>query len=256
MNEVVAMFGHSHAWNLRNASKRQEFEGFDFQVPVCGTKELTGSLITWNGDGRAQINPIIQRVFNSAIADESNWFVSAVQGNHYNRVGMLCKGKPFDFVLPSYPDFPLREDAAILPFDAVWEAVHEDMAQSELLYRAIGENSYGMRTFVAGPPPPSKDLAVFRTMLKDDKHFDDLASPFTRLKLWYVQNLVYSKICEDTKVRFLSGNLENTRDEHGFLLPEFIKDAVHANWKWSTLYIHELMRVITQIKSEEEVESA
>ena len=241
---------------MRNASRRQKFEGFDFQVPVCGTKELLGPLVTWDGNGRAQINPIIQSVFNSVNAEESNWFVSVVQGNHYNRVGMLCKGQPFDFVLPEQPDFPLKEEAFILPFDAIFEAVFEDMKQGELFLRTIGRKGIGDRTFVAGPPPPSIDLAVFRKMLSDEGLFNDLASPFTRLKLWYVQNLIYKKVCRDAGVRFVSGEIDGTQDESGFLLPEFVKDAVHANWKWSTEYIKKLMRIIEQIKSEERVKIA
>lgn len=233
----IIVYGHSHVWSVRRALRSWQDPDLDFEVPVCGTKELTGQLVYQDHKGADRLNPILAALINrySGGDDEAEtWFVSMVQGNYYNQLGMFVEGSLFDFVLKGHAEYPLAPGAVVLPVEAVREALSARMTGLKSYLPLMARSPFGSRLLVIGtPPPPASDELLAKT-LEEQAQEDLLVSPaFVRLKLWHLQNEIVQSYCDGNGVFYLRGDLPGTQSPEGFLLPKHVKDSVHANHFYS-----------------------
>ncbi|OWK24289.1 hypothetical protein AJ87_24235 [Rhizobium yanglingense] len=104
----VVFFGHSHVWALRAAFRTKAFQpsspNFEVVIPLCGTKQFPGDVITYDAKGSEQINSALLSTLNGNPQTEQQdvYLASVCQGNAYNAIGLLIDGQPFDFVVPEY----------------------------------------------------------------------------------------------------------------------------------------------------------
>lgn len=176
---------------------------------------------------------------------ETTYLLSMVQGNYYNQLGMIETGGPFDFVLPFAPDLPLDTSATHIPYAAVCAMLLTKMIGVDEYLEIISRTTFAARTIVAGSPPPVRDNAVIETLLSQENVTNPVSSPFVRLKLWHLQNQIFSELCQKSPLTYLVGTPTGTQDQDGFLRPEFVKDAVHANGPWAELFLADVIAAAT-----------
>lgn len=254
MSQTVCVFGHSHVWSVRRNVNQPIAEGFEFEAPLCGTKEMPGPLVHFQGDQkRPHLTPLLVALFNRLTPSPDLWLLSMVQGNHYNQLGMLTSGQAFDFSSPDGPETPFDENATHLPYGAVKAAMERQMASLTHYLRRLKVSDFSDQMLIAGTPPPPKDTEVFKPMLDEKGLMPELTSPYVRLKLWRLQNRVYAKMCKDAGLRYIPAELPHAADAEGFLLPEYVKDAVHANGPWAALYLKKVAEEIATIRESRDV---
>ena len=250
---LAEIFGHSHVWSVRRALR----EGWthpeaSITAPICGTKELPSGLVMTDDLGKTVLNPIVTALLHRIIAGPElarTWLVSMTQGNFYNQFGMVVPGAGFDFVLDSHPDLPLDDQAVLLPCGAVHEALARQMQAMATGAAMLGRQPLEGRVILIGPPPPPRDEAQIAKLLAAQGGADDgvrISAAMTRLKLWHLQNTISARICAEAGVHYLAGDLPGVQDEDGFLRPEFIKDAVHANHGHAAHLLNEIAAIMTQ----------
>lgn len=245
MSKVV-IFGHSHVLSIRRALKDWSESEVNFEIALCGTKEFVGGLMYLNKHGNQKLSPLISSVLNRYAGkkeEKHTWFVSMAQGNYYNQLGMLAEERTFDFVLNGMSDLPLDTTATFLPVDAIKDALKEKMADFPAYLASMAKSAFGKRFIVVGPPPPNRDDNLVAELIEEEQ--DLVVNPYTvRLKLWRVQNELIQHYCEQKNVHFFRGDIEKTCDIDGFLLPEYVKDSVHANHLYGKRLLKELERYV------------
>lgn len=247
------IFGHSHVWSVRRAlSAGWSHPAVTASAPICGTKELPGPIVYGTGKD-ARLNPVVVAALYRIIgtpAQDDTWLVSMAQGNFYNSVGMLAQDRCFDFVLASHPALPVTPGATLLPSSALREVLAQPMDQLKSLAHILSRQPFQQRVILVGPPPPPRDEdGITELVGASSKAADEtwLINPaWTRLKLWHLQNEIARDYCAASKVRYLSGNLPGVQDEDGFLRPNMVKDAVHANHLYSALLLDRIAAIVSE----------
>ncbi len=257
----LVVFGHSHVWSVRRAiAEGWSHPGVTAEVPVCGTKELPGPVIYLQPGTKPTLNPVIIALLNKAQARPTasgTWAVSMVQGNFFNQLGMVTSARHFDFVLDSHPDLPLTPGATILPCAAVRWVLAQQMAEFQAYAPILARTAFHDRMILVGPPPPPRGEQEIAALLANDPKGATEAAlitpAFTRLKLWHLQNQLAAGYCAAARLQYLAGDLASylagelsgVQDADGFILPDFIKDAVHANHTYAAILLHRLAQIAT-----------
>lgn len=267
----LVVFGHSHVWSVRRAiAEGWSHPGVTAEVPVCGTKELPGPVIYLQPGTKPALNPVIIALLNKAQARPTasgTWAVSMVQGNFFNQLGMVTSARHFDFVLDSHPDLPLTPGATILPCAAVRRVLAQQMAEFQAYAPILARTAFHDRMILVGPPPPPRGEQEIAALLAADPKGTTQAAlitpalitpalitpAFTRLKLWHLQNQLAAGYCAAARLQYLAGDLASylagdlsgVQDADGFILPDFIKDAVHANHTYAAILLHRLAQIAT-----------
>ncbi|MEZ5823428.1 MAG: hypothetical protein R3C97_01390 [Geminicoccaceae bacterium] len=246
MPAQICIFGHSHVWSIRRAIHDIELDDFTFTAPLCGTQAMPGPIVYADRNGRFQLTSTLAALFNGLEPSQDLWLLSMVQGNFYNRLGMLHAGEPFDFVLPDHADLPLDIEATHLPYMAMREALVDEMAEMPPYLELLAASPFAKQVIIAGAPPPPLENSHFEALLGDQGLMPQLSPAHVRLKLWLLQEEILEEQCRAHGIAFVSTNMKDAQDEQGYLLPQHIKDAVHADGTWSKAY---LMKVTGEIRS-------
>lgn len=257
----LVVFGHSHVWSVRRTlAGGWSHPGVTAQAPVCGTKELPGPVIYQQtgpaaGQSKPALNPVIIALLNkiqSSPATAETWMVSMVQGNFYNQIGMVAQGGLFDFVLDTRPDLPLTAGATLLACGAVRAVLAKQMAEFQYYATILAKTGFQNRMILVGPPPPPRGNTEIAALLAADpnsaREAIQITPDQTRLKLWHMQNDLAAGYCATARLHYLPGDLPGTQDKDGFILPAFIKDAVHANHDYAARLLRRLAEIATQHK--------
>lgn len=236
-------FGHSHVWSIRRAITEFAGDFVDEHVALlCGTNEFPGPLISKHPNGSTIVNAAFVSAFNSVKFDDETHMVLVVQGNNYNALGMFVEGQRFDFVLPKDTGMPLTDDATILPVDSMRRMIQVTNSEFVPFLKRVGKMQSN-KPIVVGPPPPVRGEEEIRALMDKRPKTDGkllISAPFVRLKLWYLQTEFVAAHCLENGAIFINGALENTVDDDGFLLDEYVRDAVHANADYSRLLLQHI----------------
>jgi len=244
----AVIFGHSHVWSIRRAlAAGWAHSDVIIKDLACGTKELPGSIVYRSEDGRTRINSvilsIIHRISSSKCASNTS-FVSMVEGNYYNRLGMFVEGAIFDFVLKEHVEIPLTPGATVLPTSAVIDALEAQMKQLRDFLPALVRETGGKRIIVVGPPPPSASNTLITKRLKTESESLSISPASVRLKLWVLQNQLVGNYCKKNGIQYLSGDLTGTLDSAGYTRLEFMKDSVHPNHTYANHLLNAIAEYI------------
>lgn len=252
MTQTVYVFGHSHVWSVRGVINRPLADGYAFEAPICGTKEMPGPLLYWDHRKKPRLTAVLAALLNRLTPSPDLWLLSMVQGNYYNQLGMLTFGQPFDFISPDASDLPFENTAVHLPYLAVKAAMEAQMANLRIYLERLKNTDFGAQTLIAGVSPPPRDMVHFKPMLEEKGLMTDLSPAHVRLKLWRLQDQIYANICKKQGVEYVSGFISEAQDEDGYLSPEYVKDAVHANGEWAALYLKKVAAAITRRRERED----
>jgi hypothetical protein len=220
-------------------------------APLCGTKEMPGPIVLRDLNGRWHLTATLSALMHAISARDdapTTCLMSMLQGNHYNQIGMIASGGAFDFVLPSHCDLPLSRTATLLPYKAVRAMLIEAMSEVREYTSLMSRSCFASRTIIAGAPPPVRDDTLILELLKRGQITDPPSAPHVRLKLWLLQNQIYTELCHGTPLTYLPATPEGTQDAEGFLLPKFVKDAVHANGKWGAQYLTQAIALAASLE--------
>lgn len=246
VTKTVCVFGHSHVWSVRRVVDKPITQGFAFEAPLCGTQEMPGPLLYEDHGNKQHLTSVLTALLNRLTPSPDLWLLSMVHGNYYNQIGMLTSGQTFDFTLPDEPDLPYDATATNLPYLAVKAAMEAQMVSLPTYLQRLKMTEFGSQTLIAGTCPPPRDSAYFKSMLEEKGLMAELAPAHVRLKLWKLQDAVYADMCHAKGMAYVSGAMPDTQDQEGFLLPEYIKDAVHANGDWAALFLKKVAATISR----------
>ena len=242
------IFGHSHVWPMRRALLSGFSSGvYRPEVLLCGTREFPGGGWVRTTGGQPMLSPVLLSALHTAEIRASDWLISLVGGNYFNQVGMVFVDQEFDFVLARRPELPLNKSATFLPESAVRGVLKQHLDDFLSYAKLLAAHSNPDQTIVVGPPPPASTLEEISSLIAADQKASRgkvrPASPWVRLKLWSLQEEEMREICQMTKLNYCSG-AEDVSDDDGFLLREYVRDGVHANFEYANVVLDKIGKLI------------
>jgi hypothetical protein len=215
---------------------------------LCGTAEFPGSLVYDNfRSGNPSITPtLLTALHHAGAAPQHDILVSGVQGNHYNAIGLLTDGSPFDVHIPGWSR-PPADDVPLLPYRAAVEIMSEELREFDKFCERLKGLKY--RRFVhLASPPPNPDQAFVRSKLPPlpTGEEPEISSADLRLKLWTIQTRLMEQIVSKYGGVLLQPP-RDTRDADGFLAPQYWKDSVHANAAYHALQLEQIRAVMNEL---------
>jgi hypothetical protein len=258
---AVVVFGQSHMKCLTRAwstgTYRTQGRRLRHSFVLRGRKDFPSDSIVGRSatTGEDCIHPELARTLkehaelNKGI---ETWLVSVVRGNDYNMLGLFDPDPPYDFVHPALPSLPVREDAPLVPYDAVKMRMAVYAERTRRFYKCLPrEGVAGVLHLEAPPPIPSREQcerAVERVFLQRTIGAQKGAriSPREfRLKLWQCQSDLNREICRETGVIYVSPP-EEALDEEGYLRPEAWFGATHASKWYGAHALRKIERIIVE----------
>lgn len=210
--------------------------------PQAGVEALVDT-----ADG-ALLHPMLKTLISQA---GHTLFLSSFGGNRHNIFGLIDHPTPFDFILPSHPDLPLRRNATLIPYDVLRDALtsftHASLSEISAL-----RNTYAGYVGHLESPPPNGDDAYVRKFL--DPYFKDkakglgIAPRHLRLKLWRLHSEIVLEHCKMRNIDFIPVP-EESRDQDGFLLPQgYSTSATHANHWYGSLVVAQISALVSRVR--------
>lgn len=248
------IFGHSHVWSIKKALLSGLFtpgtNEISWPVLLCGTSEFPDDVVLYDSSGKERLNPCLISALRHHSANDPavmNILVSVVQGNYYNNVALVQEpGESFDFVVPGHEHLPLNDTVQAVPYTAISESIANAAKSFPSYIKRLSGLGYKRAFHIGAPPPPaSNDLIIeeFRNRVDDVDHIE-VVEPYVRQKLWIAQNAFMNAYCRKYGITYISAP-EKAITEDGFLKPEYIKDSVHGNAKYSVLVLQKVEAEIT-----------
>jgi len=230
-------------WGLRRALANAGYP--DVKLILCGTAEFPGSLVYANfRTGRPAVNPsLLTALYQAKAVPERDILISGVQGNHYNSIGLLADGSPFDVHVPGWPAEP-DCDLPLVPYGAVSAMLAEELREFESFCQRLKALAYRSFWHLASPPP-IPDNAFIRSQLPElpSGEAPEVSPASVRLKLWTMQ----TEMTENILAKNGGGLLpppDEARDSAGFLKQEYWKDSVHANEAYHLLQLEQIQSIL------------
>jgi hypothetical protein len=247
----VMVFGQSHMKCLARAwstgAYRPEGRRLRHSFVLRGRKDFPsdGIVVKSPATGEDAVHPQLARTLREHVERHkgiNTWLVSVIRGNDYNMMGLFDPDPPYDFVHPDLPSLPVRDDAPLVPYDAVKKRMGVYADRTRRFYKCLPREGVAGVLHVEAPPPiPSREQcerAVERVFLQRTIGAQKNAriSPREfRMKLWRCQSDLNRAICRETGVIYVSPP-EEALDAEGYLLPEAWFGATHAS-KWYGVHL-------------------
>ena len=234
--------GHSHLVTIQESYQRRVANG---ELPTgrfiqLGTPALEPNLLPDGTIGSA-LAAVIEAGMQGQASEAGPPFVfDSVSGNEYHFIGLVNHPRPYDFVLPSRPDLPLRPDAEIIPAALMRRVLRAQMMGAYAVMRALRATIEGPILHVQSPPPLSSNDFIRDNPIQfaDQIAERGVAPPGFRMKLWLLQSELYRAFCDELGFGFLPVPRAGC-DAEGFLAREgWRPDPAHAN-NWYGLMVLE-----------------
>ena len=243
MSRAILVIGQSHVAAIRSAAReRREADPDRLRTRVIHTLEpqYAPELI---GEGEdASFTPALVETIRDQIARHDPLRASASGGNVHNAFGLIRHPRPYDFLLSDEEGPPLDPEAEPVTEVLVRAALEEGLARDRIRLREIRRVA-GDFIQLESPPPVADGGYVAE---RADAYFKDraiadlgVASPGLRYKIWRLHSHIVAGYCAGVGVRFLPVPGE-TRDDQGFLRPDYAGDATHGNQAYGEAVIRAL----------------
>ena len=223
---VLVGIGHSHLVTIQESYERRGAATARFIQ--LGTPALEPNLLP---DGT--VGPALHAAIDAALAnaDGPPFVFDCVSGNEYHFIGLVNHPRPYDFVLPSRPDLPLREDAEIIPAALMRKIMLRQMMGAHAAMKALRTVIPHPILHVQSPPPLSSNEFIRENPIQFAGEIAErgVAPPGFRMKLWLLQSEIFRAFCDELGFSFLPVPRAGC-DEDGYLAQAgWRPDPAHAN---------------------------
>jgi hypothetical protein len=230
MGDRWVCIGHSHVVALAQSGDT-ELESINFWD--------TGDPWRYDGGATHLRHDLAERVLRGRRV------LSLIGGSAHTVLGMVEHPRPFDLIVPSAPDLPLDETRELIPADAV-RAKLSEMSEPYLAMLPAVARLCATPLVHIGPPPPvaAEDrIAPHVPWILFPGQPHAIAPKWVRYKLWRVHCEVIAAICTRLDIQYVPAP-ERSKDEEGFLHPDYDRDGAHANASYGALVLEELRGAI------------
>lgn len=230
----LLVLGHSHIHALMDAQTNRN-SAVGAATQELHFLQLLEPAFTPNVEaegGTLRLKPALaEKLLEETCTSKVPLIISSVSGNEYHFIGLASHPRPFDFVLPSAANLPLRKDAEIIPFGLMQQTLSHAMEYAVAVLRTL-RAATSLPTWQVQSPPP---IASEAHILAHSTHFKDMVERYgivpapVRWKLWRLQSDLYRDACEAIGINFLPTPPE-ALDPDGFLAEAgWNPDPTHAN---------------------------
>jgi hypothetical protein len=201
--------------------------------------------VQFTGEG-ARFHPAIAADIRAAIEQlQPTCLVAAIHGADHWIYGLCNDPRPFDFLVPALPQYPLSSGAELIPYDLLLRRFRGDMDWQFGLIRSVMAFCDLPIFHIEAPPPVESADLMLRGIYGDTQvRMEQFGCPSIafRYKIWWIWTQVTKSICADLGVHFVEGPPE-TRDANGFLDERYHLDGVHGTDEYGALMVREVTRV-------------
>lgn len=149
---------------------------------------------------------------------------------------------PFDFVLAEKPHLPLEDDAEIIPYDAIEDALRRSYGAHLKMLRRIAQLTRAPVYQFESPPPVADSWMAARAKGKGPIETNgslELRGRFVRYKLWRLTSQLFREQAETVGARFVE-HPPAAVDEEGFMRDELVRNMSHGNERYGVLVFEQL----------------
>lgn len=176
--------------------------------------------------------------FLTALRADDAAIFSMIGGNAHNVLGLVRHPRPFDFIHPQHADLPLEEDAELIPFTAMRDALKRMSTRWLNGLSALARRFPG-RVRHLESPPQARDQTFIKNDIREKMATQgisdySIAAPALRYKLWRLNSEIFASVCKESGVAFIPAPADSM-DADGFLLPQYLDNATHANAAYGQL---------------------
>jgi hypothetical protein len=159
-------------------------------------------------------------------------------------LGMLEHPRPYDFVLRSHPDLPIEPATELIPLEAMRRVLEDGIGIHLRLFEGIAKVAKGPVYHYEPPPPPRAPSVAVKTGKGRQPAADDAVAgqPWLRFKLWRLHSEIVKNHAEGCGAVFVDCP-EAAFDGDGFLRPDLILNATHANAAYGALVLEQIRRL-------------
>jgi hypothetical protein len=245
----VYFIGHSHINAIIGAARNVSWpfthpQHFIHMLEVRNRLGLN-TLIEYGPDGISLHPALCESIKSDNNYEGHKLIVSLMGGNSHNILGLMRHPIPFDFVLPQQSDLPLESSAQILPYNFIWDVLHEVALPhlNELI--ALRSSVEGLIIHLESPPPIGNDVYVQQYL---DPYFkekpQEIAPRILRYKLWRLHSEIVKQVCSKINVTFVPVPTE-TLDREGFLRSEgYPGNVTHGNEWYGEKVLEQLNNIM------------
>ena len=231
------IIGHSHAGALFDAAAAARIATNNYSFWLASNAyEQKGKHVILGAD-------LMRHIKNATMV------ISAIGGGSCRVLALASVKKPFDFLHPAHPKKELDDQSEIIPYAAVRDALLAQEALPLAILRAVVEASTLRVVHIIPPSPtrmwegPGARELTKRTAallgINDGPEIESHRIHSLTLALWSVMIELHRETCTSLGIEVID-QPAHTRDEHGYLRPEYAQDPMHGNDQYGLALIDRL----------------
>jgi hypothetical protein len=201
-------------------------------------------------DSGKQFNPAIIEDIRSAIDKLApNCLITAVVGSDHWKYGLINNARPFDFITPALPQYPMSPGTELIPYDLLARRFYIDLDWQFNLVRAVRKFCDLPILHIEAPPPVESVELMLKGIFGPYKEsMEQLGCPAVsfRYKIWWIWTDVARKLCAELGLPFVEGP-PDTRDAKGFLDARYCGDGLHGTDEYGAVMACEVVRVMRSL---------
>lgn len=175
--------------------------------------------------------------------------ITACLGSDHWGYGMVPDARPFDFVVPALPQYPMSPGTELIPYDLMLRRFHIDMDWQFGIVRTLRTSCKLPLLHIEAPPPVEDAEMMLKGVLPHMKQqIEQLGVPTVshRYKMWWIWTLATKGFCVEFDAHFIEGPAE-TRDTNGFLNPRYFGDGLHGSDEYGAVMAGETVKVMRSL---------
>ena len=198
-------------------------------------------------DSGKQFNPAMIEDIRNAIDELTpDCLITAVVGSEHWKYGTSNMARPFDFLTPALPQYPMSPGTELIPYDLLVRRFHIDLDWQFNLVRAVRKFCDLPILHIEAPPPvESVDLMLKGVYGPYRESMEKLGCPAVsfRYKMWWIWTDEGKKLCTSLGLCYIEGP-PDTRDANGFLDPRYFSDGLHGSDEYGALIAGEAVKAM------------
>lgn len=194
------------------------------------------------------VNPDLTATMREIAGEyEAAYLFTVLGGGHHHAMTLIEGDHPFDVIVPSRPDLPLRRDVPLVSARMVQDIFLQMIALPFMMMACFRRGFPDLPYEQIECPSANGDDAFVREHLDQffrdhypDEALERIAPRSLRLKAWLLQSDMYERKCEELGIGYVHAPAPSL-DTDGYLKPEYHgSDGTHANAAYGRLVLDQL----------------